>query len=176
MVNPTVLLDSVFDSFTPIILIRHPALAVDSIYRGALTFTQQWPGDEDFSLITSTRKARLLFDYYRSLGQTPIVVNGEDLLWRTKEMSSALCERLGIDAVGLSDTWSPASQEDIDKMNPLMYMLTKDIQESSGIQRPQSEVSRASRGVQCGHRLTLHCSLRNRLSAKRWGAGRNGTE
>lgn len=143
--NPTVLPDNVFDAFTPIILIRHPALAVDSIYRGALSFTQQRPGDEDFSIITPTRQLRLLFDYYRSRGQTPIIVDGEDLLRRTKEMSSALCERLGIDAAGLSDTWSPASQQNIDKMNPLVYMLTKDIQESSGIERLESKVSRASR-------------------------------
>lgn len=104
--NPTVLPDNVFDSFTPIILIRHPALAVDSIYRGALAFTQQRLGDEDFSIITSTRELGVLFDYYKSCGQAPTVVDGEGLLWRTKEMSSTLCDRLGIDANGLSDTWN----------------------------------------------------------------------
>lgn len=152
--NSTVLPDSVFDSLTPIVLIRHPALVTDSIYRGALELTQQRAGDEDFSLIASARELGLLFDYFKDIGRRPIVVDGDDLLWRTSEMSSALCKRLGIDAAGLSDTWAPVSEEQIAKMNPLVYMLTKDIQESSGIQRPHSRASLVSCNILHVRKLT----------------------
>lgn len=129
-----------------------------SIYHSALAFTQQRPGDEDFSLNTSTKELTMLFDFLKARGRQLMIVDGQLLLWRTGEMSSGLCARLGIDPTGLSDTWGPASQEDIVKTNPLVHMLTMDIQESSGTQRPESRVSAIYRAVHFGGELTSHLS------------------
>lgn len=141
--NPTHLPDEFFDTLTPIILIRHPALAVRSIYRDALKVTKQRPGDEDFSLITENKSLRLLFDYFKAQGRQPAVVDAEDILWRTDDMTKNLFAKLGggLDPKKLNDSWNPATKEEIENLNPLVYMLTKDIQESSGIQRPEKQVT-----------------------------------
>lgn len=141
--NPTVIPDETFETFTPMILIRHPALAIHSIYRSALVFTKQRPGDEDFELITMNKPIRILFDWYSAHGKQPVVVDTEDILWRTDEMSKNLCARLGIDPAGLSDKWDPTPKEQLDRMNPVVLMLTKDMQDSKGIIRPEEKVSEA---------------------------------
>lgn len=139
--NPTHLPDAVFDSLQPVVLIRHPALAVRSIYRDALKLTKQRPGDEDFDLICLNRPLRVLFDYFAEQGRRPVVVDAEDILWRTKGMMENVCAALGrIDPGGVSDRWEPASKEEVERMNPLLVMLTKNILESSGIERPSVKV------------------------------------
>jgi hypothetical protein len=140
--NPTCIEDDIFETLTPIILIRHPALSVDSIYRGALAHTKQTPSDEDFQMITSNKHQRLLFDWYKARGQLPIVIDAEDILWRTREMTESLCQQLGgvLDPKTFSESWEPTSKEVVERMNPLVYMLTKDIQESRGIQRQAEKV------------------------------------
>ncbi|KAF2486462.1 hypothetical protein BDY17DRAFT_79558 [Neohortaea acidophila] len=139
--NPTYLADDFFHALRPIVLIRHPAHSVRSIYESALKATQQRPGDEDFELITTNKPIRILFDYFTAQGRQPIVVDGEDILWRTEEMSKALCAKLGLDPSGLSDKWTPTSKEEIERMHPLLYMLTKNIHDSAGIERPAEKVS-----------------------------------
>ena len=135
--NPTHIPDELFDSLTPIILIRHPALAIRSIYRDALQITKQRPGDEDFDGICMNRPLRVLFDYFRARGREPVVVDAEDILWRTGEMTRNLCAGIkGITPESLSDRWEPTSPAEMERMNPLVVMLTKNILESSGIERP----------------------------------------
>lgn len=134
--NPTYMPDELFHTLRPIILIRHPIHSVNSIYRSALKVTQQRPGDEDFDMITRNQPLRLLFDYFRQhRNQTPVVVDGDDILWRTDAISVRLNEALGLRE--LSETWEPTSAEQIKTMNPLVYKLTEDIQLSRGIQRPE---------------------------------------
>jgi hypothetical protein len=132
--NPTYLPDEMFHSLTPVILIRHPISAIDSIYRTALQVTKKRPGDEDYDLINLNKPLRLLFDYFNQKGRRPIVVDGDDVLWRTDELSTKLCDSLGLGH--LSQTWEPTSEEEIKAMNPLVYKITEDIQLSRGIQRP----------------------------------------
>ena len=107
--------------------------------------SKQRPGDEDFSLITSNKSLRLLFDYFKAQGRQPLVVDAEDILWRTHGMAKNLCTALGggggiIDPTGLSDTWQPTPKEQVERMNPADYMLTKNIRDSSGIERPAAQV------------------------------------
>jgi hypothetical protein len=104
------------------------------------------PGDEDFDMICMNKPLRLLFDYFRAQRRRPVVVDAEDILWRTEDMSRCLCASLGtIDSRGLHDTWEPASQEEVRLMNPVMVMMMKNILESSGIERPSEKVSPESR-------------------------------
>lgn len=138
--NPTHLPDEIFDTLRPIILIRHPSLSIKSIYRSALELTKQRPGDEDFDLICLNKPLRILFDYFRAQGRQPVVVDAEDMLWRTDDMTKTLCDSLGsVDPESLSDKWEPTSQAEMHKMNPLVVMLTKNILESSGIERPSEK-------------------------------------
>ena len=75
----------------------------------------------------------------------PVVVDAEDILWRTEEVARNLCAALGtIDAASLSDRWEPKTQAEIEKMNPFMYKATQNIVESSGIERPMEKVSERS--------------------------------
>jgi hypothetical protein len=144
--NPTHMPDENFDSLQPVILIRHPAISIGSIYRDAVNMTALRPGDEDFDMICMNKPLRLLFDYFRAQGRQPVVVDAEDILWRTEGMSWGLCVSLGtIDSGSLSDTWEPASQDEVQSMNPVMVMLMKNILESSGIERPSEKVSPESR-------------------------------
>lgn len=140
--NPTHLPDEIFDTLRPIILIRHPVLMINSVYRDALKFTGLREGDEDLELLCTFRHLRIVFDYFKAQDRQPIVVDGEDILWRTEEMTKNLCAALGtIDPASLSDKWEPKSKEEIEKMNPYVYKLTQNIVESSGIQRPSEKVS-----------------------------------
>ena len=140
--NPTSLPDDLFDALTPIILIRNPVLAISSMYRDVVKLMKHRPGDEDFDMICTVKAPRLLFDHFKAQGRRVVVVDGEDLLWRTKEMTEGLCSALGgaISPQTLSDKWQPKSKEGIEQMNPLVYAATKDIQNSSGIERPAGKV------------------------------------
>jgi hypothetical protein len=136
--NPTYLPDSIFNSVTPIILIRHPIHSIDSIYRTAIRVTQQRPGDEDFELITMNKPLRILFDYFtQQRNQQPIVVDGDDILWRTDEVASKLAGVLGLGQ--LNEAWEPTPAEQIEQMNPIVYKITEDVQLSTGIQRPDGQ-------------------------------------
>ena len=140
--NPTHLPDEIFHSLRPIILIRHPALAISSIYRDALNLTKFREGDEDLDVICVNRPLRILFDYFKAQKRRPIVVDAEDVLWRTEEVAKNLCAALGtIDPTTLSDRWEPKSKEEIERMNPYVYKVTQKIVESSGIERPREKVS-----------------------------------
>ena len=144
--NPTHLPDEIFHSLRPIILIRHPALAISSIYRDALNLTKFREGDEDLDVICVNRPLRILFDYFKAQKRRPIVVDAEDVLWRTEEVAKNLCAALGtIDPTTLSDRWEPKSKEEIERMNPYVYKVTQKIVESSGIERPREKVSRSFR-------------------------------
>ena len=100
------------------------------------------PGDEDFTLITSTRQSRWLFEYFRQTrGQTPIVVDGEDVLWRTQDLGKSLCSVLDLDPNGLTDKWDPLPEE---QRHPNWFIaaMTSTMTDSTGIERPDKQVSR----------------------------------
>lgn len=131
--NPTRLPDWIFETMTPVILIRHPVLYVQSEYVVALAAIPWRPGDKGFSTICSMRFSRLLFDSLRAHGRQPIVVDGEDLLWRTQELSTGLCEKLSLQPGSLKDSWEPMEGH----ADPLLKAYTSTIFESQGIQKPE---------------------------------------
>ncbi|KAK3722487.1 hypothetical protein LTR37_002479 [Vermiconidia calcicola] len=136
--NPTHIPNDIFETLTPIFMIRHPVIAVRSLWRDAQWFSKQLPGEDDFDVIVLNKYQRLLFDFFKAQGRTAIVVDGEDILWRTQDMVKGLCAALGggIDPAGFSETWDPTSKEELERMHPVIATLTKDIQESRGIGRP----------------------------------------
>ena len=140
--NPFRMPESLLDKFAPVILIRHPILQVDSLYRSMTVNSQCRPGDEDFEIITSNRQSRWVFEYFRHArgGQIPIVVDGEDMLWRTHDLGDRLCTALGLSPGGLKDHWEPMPEE---RKHPNWFIraMTTTMTDSTGIERPDQQVS-----------------------------------
>ena len=138
--NPTVMPDHLLNELTPIILIRHPVLQIESVYTSMLAYSQCRPGDENFDLITSFQYHRLVFEYFRlSRGITPIVVDGEDILWRTEELAEKLGKAIGVDPAGFKGSWDQLPK-DWWSSSPFVLAMTKTIHESTGIERPRKGV------------------------------------
>lgn len=137
--NPTYIPDIIYDTLSPIVLFRNPIIHITSLHRDLLNGTQIRPGDETFTLTTSLAFTRHLYDQLRDQGRNPILIDAEDLLWRTQELGEKLCAALGIENV-LSEKWDP-TPEDQRPTHPAIAQWTKDIHESNGILRPATKVS-----------------------------------
>ena len=137
--NPTYVPDWIFDTCSPIMVIRHPALMVPSFYETMHRISYNLPGDEDFKLCTSLHYCRLIFDVFESQGRRPIVVDGEDVVWRTEEMTNNVCKALGIDSAGVAQTWQPTPPEKRPQ-HPIIAAFTKTVHESTGVERPAKKV------------------------------------
>lgn len=128
------------DSLTPIVLVRHPALLVPSVYRMNLTISELRPGDDDFAYMCSLLYARVLADWMRDVkGREVLVVDGEDACWRTRQVIERLCARIGIDPDGVVETWEPTRPEERPS-NPIVWGFTGTMHESTGMVRPEGEV------------------------------------
>lgn len=92
--------------------------------------------DEDFEILCSYGPMRRLFDHYRSQGVEPIVVDGDDIVFRTEEVKGVLAAKLGVKEEGLRETWEEWPEEDRHE-NPLMKMFLSTIYASRGIERPE---------------------------------------
>lgn len=124
----------------PIILIRHPVLQVDSGFRAIYEAFKTKDVSDDFAASTSCRMAKVLYEHLRRQGKEPLVIDGEDLLWRTQEMTQNFCSRTGIDASNIKDTWTPWPAEQRQE-NPFLLRFMSTIYESTGIERPEGQVS-----------------------------------
>lgn len=139
--NPTAIPNSLYQQLQPLILIRNPLLQVPSSYTVSLRANQMRPGDEDFHNTTTLRFSRYLYDHFTSQGRQPIVVDGEDVLWRTKEVAEAVCGRLGLSAEGVRDVWEPSEMEGYGLGQPMIRAYMADILDSRGVVRPDVKVS-----------------------------------
>ncbi|OCL14732.1 hypothetical protein AOQ84DRAFT_280435, partial [Glonium stellatum] len=133
-VNPTEISDWLFNTLTPIFVIRNPMLQIPSLYRGMTEGTQIRPGDEDFIIMSTLKCSRLLFENSRANGRHPITVDGDDVLWRTQDVASGVCKILKIDPLELREKWKPMTLQE--HTWPALREFTKTIQESTGIERP----------------------------------------
>lgn len=139
--NPTHIPDNLFKALLPVLVIRHPILVLDSRCRAIEEENNApAPAEEDFEAITTLKLSRDLFDRFCSQGRKPLVVDGDDVLWHTAEVTKAVCEYVGIDADSLSDTWTPYPEHERSTSNPYIYEWTKVTWESDGIERPAEKV------------------------------------
>lgn len=149
MQNPVEMPDALLSKFRPLLLIRHPVLQVDSIYRSMTANSRCRPGDEDFDLITCTGHSRWLFEYFKhTRGEVPLVVDGEDMLFRTEGLGRNICAALGIDSSGLKGEWQPIPEEQRPQ-NFFIAAMTTTMHESTGIERPKIKVSSNSSVYMC---------------------------
>lgn len=138
--NPTNIPDALLDTMTPIFIIRNPVLAVASLWKDTSLHTPIQPEDEDMDLFASLKFSRVLFEYFKTVsGETPLVVDGEDILWRTEELGSNLCTALGLPLTGLAENWATTT-EDVRPKEWWIWELTKKMHESTGIIRPAVKV------------------------------------
>ena len=145
-VNPTYYPDWLFKSCNPILVIRHPALTVRSLHDTMSQVSAVMPTDEDFHFCSSLRYCRMLFDLFQSKGQKSIVVDGDDVVWRTEEMTTNVCRALGIDPTGVKQRWEP-TPADQRPLNPVILGFTKSIHDSTGRERPAQKVSSETKRI-----------------------------
>ena len=117
---------------------------IASLYHSMVSMCHCRPGDEDFEIASTLGFCRLLFDHLRKLGKEPIVVDAEDMLWRTGDLEETLCSRFGLAGGVIRDTWDPVPEEQ-NPTNPVLREWTKTIYESSGIERPAQKVCQQDR-------------------------------
>lgn len=140
--NVTRMSDQLLSGLTPVFVIRNPVLAVSSFYAAMAGLKLNFePAGEDMLVQTSLRYCRLIFEYYnRSTGKAPLVVDGEDITWRGKEIGEKLCDALFLDAGVLRDTWEPTPVAER-PANPYIWAFTRDMHESTGIRQSSSQVN-----------------------------------
>ncbi|KAL0572341.1 hypothetical protein V5O48_009631, partial [Marasmius crinis-equi] len=112
--NPTLLPDRFFFSFTPIILIRHPARVIPSYLR--VQRRQGYEGFGDLSVAASFTWERMVFDSFRSYEESlaraegrsvnmPIVVDGGKFVDDPRSQMKKLCDVLRLDEAQIRYTW-----------------------------------------------------------------------
>lgn len=133
--NPTVLPDQYLKSWTPIFLIRHPALAFPSHCRKLLEYDKPAVAGigkgRSVSLTMTLRWSRVLFDWYATLHRdgsecaadpyasiSPIILDADDLIEQPK-IVERLAEVMGMDVASLRFSWAPAREEELEKMTPI---------------------------------------------------------
>jgi hypothetical protein len=139
--NPTVIPDDLFNTLLPIMVIRHPVIAIDSIVRTiAGHITSSTLEQEYLNFPATIKPCRYLYDVFCSQGRKPLVVDGDDVLWRTDEIAKAVCDYIGIDFSGVKETWTPYTEQERPNGNAYFYQWTKTNWESEGIERPDQKV------------------------------------
>ncbi|KAK4550018.1 hypothetical protein LTR36_002985 [Oleoguttula mirabilis] len=152
--NPTVFTASFMESLSPILLIRHPALAVPSWYRKQKPLLCQTLHDEDFKVCTTLAWSRMVFEYCQHLAsqrnaalpaeteqdaaedhshRIPIVVDAEDVVYNTRSTMETLCSLLHLDPAGVQYSWDPVPDEEIPDY-PMRRAFFLDIMKSTGVQ------------------------------------------
>ena len=134
LTNPTIIPDELLKLFTPIIFIQHPVITLPAWMRMAKDeYGSYTVDDEDFSLWTSLRWSRMLFDYLRStqhlrsrrdsvhssvhsnrsgkwepgfVATRPYVIDAMDVVCNNNAMLAAVCRLLGIDYQEISKGWA----------------------------------------------------------------------
>ncbi|KAL0571676.1 hypothetical protein V5O48_010277 [Marasmius crinis-equi] len=124
--NPTLLPDRFLFSFTPIIVIRHPARAIPSYLRAYRRIAPE-SSHPDFTVAAAFLPERLVFDAFKSFEESkalaegraarvPIVVDGDKLLQDSQGQMKKVCEALGLDEGQISYTWDRPGLEENTKV------------------------------------------------------------
>ena len=135
--NPTYIPTPILPTLTPLMIIRHPLLIIDSLWRGQLETTKMLPWDEDFEFQSTLKWTRMIHQYFTDqLGITPIVVDSHDVMFNTRALTDKLCGKLGIDPEGVNETWDPVPQE-YWPTSPVAVKFVGHLLSSKGVERPK---------------------------------------
>lgn len=138
--NPTVIPDQIFNTLIPIFIIRNPVHAIPSNYISFRQTSQLRPGGEDWKLVTGVPIQRRLFDHLRDRkeGNRPLVVDGDDVVWRTEDLRKNLSRALNLKSEDISAVWQ-ATPEDERHEHPVIRYFLQTIDDSTGIQYPSGQ-------------------------------------
>lgn len=128
LMNPTLIPDEILDIFTPIIFIQHPAIVFPAWLRLAKAEYGSYTVDEDdFTVWTSHRWSRMIFDYLRHSQHTkrmdssqsaksfnpqivatrPYVIDAADVANNTHATLATICRLLGVKFEDVYQGWAP---------------------------------------------------------------------
>ena len=137
--NPTDIADELFATLIPVFIIRHPVFSIISNYEafgGAIE-----PGSPQWRCLTETSLQRRLFDLFsQKLGHPPVVVDGDDVIWRSAEVGKRLCQGIGIGGT-LSETWEPRPLEDRHYLEAIRQLLATSDDSTGIIRQPMRSIA-----------------------------------
>ena len=156
--NVTVMPDGFIHNLSPIIQVRHPALAVPSYYRALKDSNDPVANlcSDEFIWGISPAWPRMLFDWFceykyperkmapRGCQSWPLVVDGDDVINDNERIISSICSLANLDVAGIAKEWQPADEEVKSRQHSTVRRFLSTIQASSGIVRTgykQGEVS-----------------------------------
>ncbi|KAF9261010.1 hypothetical protein L218DRAFT_961927 [Marasmius fiardii PR-910] len=139
--NPTVLPKSFLASVTPVLTIRHPLRIINStagIFFRSLGARVDSP---EFLLSSSLKWTRVLYDYCKSAGLDPVIVDGDELVRDTKVQMTKLCALICVDGSLIQYEWNPkgsyTEMNEEMKENIFMQVLYK----STGVVRDEVRIN-----------------------------------
>ncbi|KAF7190422.1 hypothetical protein HII31_08136 [Pseudocercospora fuligena] len=116
--NPTYIPDELFFSMrNPAILIRHPALVVPSYFRAQNVKQKYAIGDEIVKAWTMQSSAKFLYEHLLALAINPVVVDGDDVMYKSSDLCAKLCALWQLDPSGVRFEWQEGSE--VEKSFPL---------------------------------------------------------
>lgn len=118
----------------PLISIRDPRLCVPSAYRVLERMNLPHGGSRAFFLTTTCNVWNcVLYNFYKSHGIEPVVVDADDYM-TSETFVRSLCVRLGLDPSKVQFEWDAASSEQKEKeIHPMQYASQNTLYESSGV-------------------------------------------
>ncbi|KAF9067688.1 hypothetical protein BDP27DRAFT_1364740 [Rhodocollybia butyracea] len=137
--NPTLLPDRILASSLPVIMIRHPVFTYPSYERAASVYTTT-VFDLEFTVMTSYKWSRIMYDFYRSyyektdpegkMKDWPIVVDGDRLVEDTKGQMKKFCDIARLDESDIQYSWEVAGLGTDEKA---LISFLRTIKESTGV-------------------------------------------
>lgn len=118
----------------PLISIRDPRLCVPSAYRVLERMNLPHAGSRAFFLVTTCNVWNcVLYNFYKSHGVEPVVVDADDYM-TSEAFVRSLCVRLGLDPSKVKFEWDAATGEQKEKeIHPMQYASQNTLYESSGV-------------------------------------------
>ena len=121
--NETVLPDEFLQTWIPIFLIRHPALAFPSFYRTMTDIKEEHTAESELPLEMTLHWNRTLYEWYLQHFETlesetggeptwPLVLEADDII-TNPDVTKAFCTVVGMDSSKLQFSWAPATQEEL---------------------------------------------------------------
>lgn len=118
----------------PLISIRDPRLCVPSAYRVLERMNLPHAGSRAFFLVTTCNVWNcVLYNFYKSHGIEPVVVDADDYM-TSENFVRSLCVRLGLDPSKVRFDWDAVTSQQKEKqIHPMQYASQNTLYESSGL-------------------------------------------
>ncbi|KAK6544054.1 hypothetical protein TWF694_000767 [Orbilia ellipsospora] len=111
--SPLLLPSDFLVTVQPVILIRNPIRVVPSFYKVARVGFGATVDDEDWPVQVSFKSSRLVYDWYRAQGISPIVIDAYELVHKSQELMQELCTRCDIDTKGIILSWDQYEPDEV---------------------------------------------------------------